>query len=99
MFVNLNAQAWWHLRTRFLETYKAAQGVEHDPEIIFSLDPDLADLRQLKSELAQVIYGYNVNGKVQITKTPSGFKSPNLADAVKMCFAPASLAVKVIAIF
>jgi hypothetical protein len=43
--------------------------------------------------LAQVLYGYNVNGEVH------SFKSPNHADAVKMCFAPASLGVEIIRIF
>jgi hypothetical protein len=56
MFINLNSQSWWHLRSRFIETFKASQGDPHDPELVISLDPELADLRQLKSELAQALY-------------------------------------------
>jgi phage terminase large subunit len=99
MFVNANAQAWWHLRQRFIETYKAATGVAHDSEMVIALDPELPELRQLKSELAQVLYGHNPNGKIQIVKTPAGYRSPNLADAVKMAFAPTPAGITIIAIF
>jgi phage terminase large subunit len=99
MFLNLNSQSWWHLRTRFFETFKASQGVEHDPEPVISLDPDLSDLRQLKSELSQVLYKLNANGKVVVDKAPDGYRSPNLADALKICFAPASLGIEIIGIF
>jgi hypothetical protein len=99
MFLNLNAQSWWHLRTRFLETYKASQGDAYDPELIISLDPGLPDLRQLKNELAQVLYGHNPNGKIFIQKTPAGYRSPNLADAIKMAFAPVPLGIQFIGIF
>jgi hypothetical protein len=66
---------------------------------VVSLDPNLADLRQLKSELAQVLYQHNANGKIQIVKTPAGYKSPNLADAMKMLFAPTPLGIEIIGIF
>jgi phage terminase large subunit len=95
MFLNLNSQSGWHLRTRFFETFKASQGVEHDPELVISLD----DLRQLKSELSQVLYKLNVNGKVVVDKAPNGYRSPNLADALKIAFAPASLGIEIIGIF
>jgi phage terminase large subunit len=99
MFANLNGQSWWHLRTRFIETYKASTGVAHDPEMVISLDPDLTDLRQLKSELAQVLYKLNANGKVVVDKAPDGYRSPNLADAIKIAFAPASLGIEIIGVF
>jgi phage terminase large subunit len=98
MFANLKAQAWWHLRARFLETYKASRGEGHDPDMVISLDASL-DLRELKSELAQVLYKHNANGKILIDKTPSGYRSPNLADAIMMAFAPASLGIEIIGIF
>jgi hypothetical protein len=47
----------------------------------------------------QVLYQHNANGKIQIVKTPAGYKSPNLADAVKILFAPASLGVEIIGVF
>jgi hypothetical protein len=38
-----------------------------------------------------VLCGHNPNGKIVIEKTPAGYRSPNLADAVKMVFAPTPL--------
>jgi phage terminase large subunit len=67
--------------------------------MVISFDPNLDDLRQLKSELAQVIYKHTANGKILIDKSPGGYKSPNLADAIMMCFAPASLGIEVVGIF
>jgi phage terminase large subunit len=99
MFLNANAQAWWVLRQRFIETFKAANGDAHDAELVISLDPKLADLRQLKSELSQVLYSHNANGKISITKTPAGYRSPNLADAVKMLFAPTPAGIEIIGVF
>jgi phage terminase large subunit len=98
-FLNLNAQAWWELRTRFYETFKASIGESYDPELLISLDPDLPELRVLKNELAQALFSYNANGKVAITKTPPGHKSPNLADSLKQAFAPTFLGIQVLGIF
>jgi hypothetical protein len=75
------------------------QGEVHDEELVISLDPDLPELRQLKNELAQVLYEINPNGKIQIVKTPAGYRSPNLADAVKMVFAPTPLGVQIIGVY
>jgi hypothetical protein len=57
------------------------------------------DPRQLKNELAQVLCGHNPNGKIVIEKTPAGYRSPNLADAVKMVFAPTPLGIQIIGVF
>ena len=57
------------------------------------------DLRQLKNELAQVFCGHNPNGKIVIEKTPAGYRSPNLADAVKMVFAPTPFGIQIIGVF
>ena len=40
------------------------------------------------TELSQPTYSINSAGKIIIDKTPDGTKSPNLADAVMMRFAP-----------
>ena len=42
----------------------------------------------LVAELSQATYETNGVGKIVINKTPDGMKSPNLADAVMMRFAP-----------
>ena len=90
MFANAKAQGWWLLRDRFLRTYQAVvQGkVGIDPDTIISLRPDLPELRELKSELSQVVYKHNPAGKIQIDKAPDGHPSPNRADSVMIAGAP-----------
>ena len=88
MFANAKAQAWWGLRDRFLETFKAVSaGKADDPDKIISLRGDLGEMRELKGELSQVTYHYNPAGKVIVDKAPDGHSSPNRADAVMICFA------------
>jgi phage terminase large subunit len=88
-FANLKAQSWWSLRARFQATHRAiAESGQFDADELISLAPDLEVLPQLLQELAQPTYSINGAGKVVIDKAPSGFKSPNLADAVCMAFAP-----------
>jgi phage terminase large subunit len=89
-FANAKAQAWWTLRDRFFETFKARNGEAHDPYAIISLSPAIEEMRELKSELSQVTYTYNQAGKVVVNKAPDGHASPNRADAVMICFAPVS---------
>jgi len=88
-FSNLKAQSWFALRERFKATHRAIEtGHADDPDALISLPPDLDELNELLQELAQVAYKINAAGKVVIEKAPAGFKSPNLADAVCMAFAP-----------
>jgi hypothetical protein len=95
MFLNRSAQTWWHLRTRFQNTYRAVvDRLPFDPDAIISFDAKLPDLLPLQMELSQVQYGLNAAGKVQILKQPLGTSSPNLADALCMCFQPASLTLE-----
>ena len=63
-----------------------AEGRSVDPDSLISLAPDLAELSQLVTELAQPTYSINATGKILIDKAPPGTRSPNLADAV--CIAP-----------
>jgi phage terminase large subunit len=70
-FSNLKAQAWWALRDRFLETFKASKGETYDRDAIISLSPAIDELRELKSELSQVTYQYNAAGKVLVNKAPT----------------------------
>lgn len=88
-FANLKAQSWWSLRLRFQNTYRAVvEKMTVDPDSIISINPNLPDLSSLLMELAQPVYTINTIGKVIIEKTPSGAKSPNLADAVMIAFNP-----------
>jgi phage terminase large subunit len=95
MFLNRSAQSWWHLRTRFANTHRAVvDRLPVDVDSIISLDPKLPDLLPLQMELSQVQYGLNAAGKTQILKQPAGTSSPNLGDALSMCFQPASLTLE-----
>lgn len=86
---NYNAQSWWALRERFRKTYETMTGVAfYDMDDLISLPANLENLEQLKAELSQPVYSTNVAGKILVDKQPKGTKSPNLADAVKICFAP-----------
>jgi phage terminase large subunit len=98
-FQNAKAQAWWTLRDRFLETFKASRGEPYDHDAIISLSPAIDELRELKSELSQITYTYNAAGKVIVNKAPDGHSSPNRADSVMIAFAPVSAGVTVVGIF
>jgi hypothetical protein len=93
-FANAKAQAWWALRMRFLRTYraveraKAGHAFDGDPDSLISIDPSLKLLPELRAELSQPTWAWNGAGKVVVNKSPDGVPSPNLADAVMMCYTP-----------
>jgi len=95
-FTNYKAQCWWALRRRFQVTHRAvAEGVNCSESDIISISSKLCDsngknlLTKLIAELSQPTYDVNSVGKILIEKAPDSTKSPNLADAVMMAFAPA----------
>lgn len=89
-FANLKAQSWWSLRIRFQKTFRAVtEGMDFDPDEIISIPDDLPNRAALVSELSQPTYTINGVGKVVVDKAPEGAKSPNLADAVMICYSPA----------
>lgn len=86
-FANLKAQAWWALKIRFQNTFRAVvEGLPFDPDEIISINGNIKLLNKLKSELSQVTSVVNGAGKIVIDKQPDGTKSPNLADSVMMTF-------------
>ena len=88
-FENLKAQGWWSLRLRFLATYRAIEENQpYDVNDIISISSDSQEHMNLISELSQPTFCQSKNGKLMIQKMPDGQKSPNLADAVMMAFAP-----------
>lgn len=87
-FANRKAQGWWNLRTRFQNTHRAVEeGLPFDPDEIISISSSIPLCRKLVQELSQPTYKPNAVGKIVIDKSPSGAKSPNLADAVMIQFA------------
>jgi phage terminase large subunit len=88
-FENWKAQGWFDLRKRFQLTYRAVVlGHEVNLDSIISISSRAPECRQLEIELSQVVAVEGKSGKMIIEKTPDGGRSPNLADAVMICFAP-----------
>jgi phage terminase large subunit len=89
-FANRKAQAWWELRLRFQNTFRAIRGESVDLDNLISIPSSLPNKSRLAMELSQPTYSLNSSGKITIDKKPDGTKSPNLADAVMMCYAGSS---------
>jgi phage terminase large subunit len=91
MFANFKAQAWMALRRRFQATYRAVVNkLKYNPDDLISIDPSLEELTALTMELSQPTYKLNSVGKILVEKQPDGMRSPNLADAVMICFQPST---------
>lgn len=95
-FANMKSQSYWALRLRFEATYKAVvDKLDYNPDDIISIDPNLPELQRLLMQLSQPTYCLNNVGKVVIDKNPEGTTSPDLADAVMICFNPGSRAMEI----
>lgn len=89
-YANRKAQEWWHLRWLFQNTHRLVNGdTSVNPDNIISINSKLPLLNKLTSELSQPTYSLNNAGKILVDKKPDGVKSPNLADALMICFAQA----------
>lgn len=94
-FLNLKAQAWWELRDRFHNTYKAVvEGKAVNLEDVICIDTSGIDRRmldKLKAELSSPNREYS-NGKLKVESKQSlkkrGIPSHNMADALVMAFDP-----------
>jgi len=96
LFRNYKAQAWWAMRIKFQKTYNAViNGMEFDKDDIISISADIPLLSKLSVELSQVTYSLNESGKIVIDKAPDGAKSPNLADAAVIAYAPRNRGMKI----
>jgi phage terminase large subunit len=92
MFRNKRAQYWWYLRDRFEATYNAVErNIYTNPENLISLSSEIECINQIKSELCRVKRKRTNNSLIQIESKADMKKrlvpSPNLADALVMCFA------------
>jgi len=87
LFANLKAQVWWGLRMRFQKTYRAVtECADYDKDELISINSKMPNLNKLIIELSQPTYSKNGASKIVIDKAPNESKSPNLADAVMMCY-------------
>lgn len=88
-FENYKAQAWFHVRKLFMMTYRAVvEKQEYNPEQIISISSKFILHRQLMTEISQPTCSFSQNNKMLIDKKPLGARSPNLADALVVRFAP-----------
>jgi len=88
-YANLKAQGWWQLRRRFEKTWRAVtEGVRYSHDELISIPSDLPLLRTIQKELSQPTSGKSARMKLIVNKTPEGTRSPNVADAVMMCYWP-----------
>ena len=89
LYDNLKAQAWIDLARRFERTHNfITREIRYDPDELISIDGNLPKLRQLEKELLQVTANKNTRMKWVVNKAPNGARSPNIADAVVMCYFP-----------
>lgn len=92
-FANIKAQAWFMLADRFYKTYRVAVfGDTYPEDELISISPDLPSLEELKFELAAPYRDFDNNMRVKVESKKDmkkrGIKSPNIADALVMCYAP-----------
>jgi hypothetical protein len=88
-FLNLKTQGWWELRARFRKTYEAVvQNKIYPFDELISISSKLEKLHEVKAELSQAVFTKNSAGKTLVDKKPDGARSPNLADAIVMCYHP-----------
>jgi hypothetical protein len=62
---------------------------------LISIDPNLEELLPLTMELSQPTHSINTVGEIVIDKAPDGSRSPNLADAIMICYQSASRSMEV----
>lgn len=93
MFANAKAQAWWILRERCHDTFKAVVEGKPIPEAqVLSIPSELPYADELISELSRPKLEQDEAGKIRVEPKRKmkarNIPSPNLADALVMCFAP-----------
>lgn len=93
MFSNAKSQAWWSVADRLRETYNAVvRGKQYDPANIISISGDLPKLQKLLDELSTPYKDLDNSGKAKVESKKDlakrDVKSPNLADAFIMAYAP-----------
>ena len=96
MFANLKAQAWWNVADRLRNTWDAiTNGNHYDPADLISISSDLPNLEQLITELSTPKKDYDGADRIKVESKKDllkrEVKSPDLADAFVMAFAPAAV--------
>lgn len=98
-FANLKAQAWWLVADRFRLTYQVIQAIKNGTEVpkykledLISISSDIPNLHRLKVELSIPMRDEDRLGRVMVESKQQlakrDVKSPNIADAFIMAYAP-----------
>lgn len=102
-FENFKSQCWWSIRQRFHNAFKIKSFINQNScrdyqeiekalnvkiQDAISIDSQVKDCRNLIIELSQPTFSVTKAGKILINKKPDGSRSPNLADAAVIAFAP-----------
>ena len=92
-FSNVKAQAWWLFADRVRNTAECINsGTQYPIDKMISFDSRCPNLEKLLIELSTPRKAYDANGRVKVESKEDmkkrGIKSPNLADACIMCYAP-----------
>ena len=88
LFLNLRAELWWKIRTRFEKTFEMREGLaDHPLDELISL-PNCAELI---AELSVPLVEYTDTGKIRLESKAAmarrGVSSPDFADALVMAYA------------
>ncbi len=105
-FANLKAQAWWLVADRFRLTYQVIQAIKNGTEIpkyklddLISISSEMPHLHRLKVELSIPKRAEDNVGRVMVESKKDlakrDVKSPNLADAFIMAYAPVKLGLNI----
>lgn len=88
-YLNLKAQSWFRMRMRCYKTWRAVKFGEKYPHAeLCSFDGTIPKINEMMMQLSQATHDANGKGKTIVDKTPAGAVSPNMADAVVMCYNP-----------
>lgn len=86
-FARYNAQSWWNLRLRVINTRRLLRGENVKPEKCLFIDSKIDGLDNLILQLSQAVYDRDGSNRIKINKAPDDAASPNRADAAVMAFA------------
>lgn len=96
-FANIKAQSWWNVANRLRKTHMwVTEGIECDPAEIISINPGVAKLEKLITELSTPHKDYDPSGRSKVESKKDLAKrdvaSPNIADAFILAYAPVKVA-------
>ena len=86
-FARQNAQAWWNIRQRAMNTINRLDGKKIDLGRCLLINDTIPDLDILLDQLSAATYAENESSKITVNKYGDEDKSPDKADATVQAFA------------